>query len=341
MSASEFVRARQLAQRLAPAQAGHLVVPNGDDAAVLMVDGALVATTDMVVSGQDFTGAWPWDAVGHKALAQNLSDLAAMGAAPVGYLLAISAPGSLPEAAWDGLAEGMLALQQRHRVGCVGGDLSATSGPLTLAITALGQVPPGAVLRRSGARPGDTLFVTGALGGAAAGVRWWLSHPAGTPLPAPGTPQHHALRAQGWPEPRIPVGLALRGVATACVDVSDGLIQDLCHLLVTSGVGARLDEDALPRHPGVAWLSPEDALAAVLGGGEDFELVFTAPDDGAVRAVAQRTGVACTAIGRVTESRTLELGGVVASAQDVETLHQGERPANAEVARWRGFSHRL
>ncbi|HEX6828026.1 MAG TPA: thiamine-phosphate kinase, partial [Burkholderiales bacterium] len=231
--------------------ARHAVLGVGDDAAVLRPAPGhdLVVSTDMMVAGRHFHPEADAASLGHKALAVNLSDMAAMGAVPRWATLALA----LPEAdeAWlEAFARGFFALAERHGVDLVGGD--TTRGPLNFCVQILGEVPTGRALRRDGARPGDDLWVSGRLGDAALG----LAHRQGRLVLAPSQAEH-CERALDWPEPRVALGLALRGLAHACIDISDGLLADLGHVLERSRVGAALRLDAIPRSETLGLHLPE------------------------------------------------------------------------------------
>lgn len=263
----------------------------GDDAAVLAcaVGRELVVSTDTLVAGVHFLPAVDPRSLGHKALAVNLSDLAAMGADPAWALLALTLPAA--DEAW--LAEfmaGFEALAAAHAVDLVGGD--TTHGPLAMTVTVIGQVPAGAALRRAGARVGDGVYVSGTVGGAGAALAQLESRAV-----LPGAALGEARRRLDWPQPRVALGCALRGVASAAIDVSDGLAADLGHILEASGVGAVLELAAVPLGPGVP-----DTLAGRLdavGAGDDYELVFTAAQPDAVARVAQAAGCAVHRIGTI------------------------------------------
>ncbi len=277
----------------------------GDDAAILAVPAGhrVVATHDTMVEGVHFLpGTSPRD-LGWKALAVNLSDLAAMGASPAWALLSLTMPRA-DAALMDGFAAGLDALASRYRVALVGGD--TTSGPLAFGITALGLLPQGKALTRAGARPGDAVFVTGALGGGAAGLHCLdKNHPeADRLLAAPGDAREAVIERYLRPQPRVEAGLALREVATACIDLSDGLLADLGHLCRASGVAAEIELERLPRAPGlVALFGESQAVDYVLGGGDDYELCFTVPGDDADRVAAGliRAGHEISRIGMLTE----------------------------------------
>lgn len=273
----------------------------GDDAALLRVpaDQRLVVTVDTLIAGVHFPVDTDAVSVGHKALAVNLSDLAAMGADPAWVTLALTLP-QADENWLAGFARGFLELAEDHGVSLVGGD--TTRGPLAVTVQAMGFVPDGVVLRRAGANPGDAVCVTGVLGDAGLGLAWVqgrraLDEEAG-----------RAVRARlDRPTPRIQAGLALRGVASSAIDVSDGLAADLGHVLQASGVGAIVDVDALPLSEALR-VQP-DARELALSAGDDYELLFTVPagreQDAFERLQAQ--GLRCTRIGRIEAGPGLRL----------------------------------
>jgi thiamine-monophosphate kinase len=275
----------------------------GDDCALLVPEPGqqLAVSTDMLVEGRHFLSTIAPERLGHKALAVNLSDLAACGAEPRAFTLALALPRG-DDVFAAGLARGLFALADAHGIALVGGD--TTAGPLTLSITVIGQVPPGQALLRSGARAGDRLWVSGRLGDA----RLALEVFRGT-IDLTGRDFDTVRRAMELPQPRVALGLALRGVATAAIDLSDGLVGDLGHVLARSGVGATVEVDAIPRSEIVAARSRALQLTCVLAGGDDYELLFTAPavHDDAVRAAGQRAGVAVTPIGRIEAEAGLRL----------------------------------
>ena len=247
-----------------------VLVGVGDDAALLEVPAGqvLAAATDTLVEGRHFLPDAPPESVGHQALAVNLSDLAAMGAEPAWTLLALSLPE--PDTHWlEGFARGFHALADRAGLTLVGGD--TVRGPRVVTVQVLGFVPAGLALRRDGARPGDVLYASGSLGDAAAGLELLRDgRRADTDSPL--------VRRYRFAEPRLALGMALRGVASAAMDVSDGLLGDLGKLCDASGVGAILELEQLPLSP--ALLASFDATQAerfALGGGDDYELVFTVP----------------------------------------------------------------
>ena len=235
----------------------------GDDAALLRPSAGmeLAVSTDLLLEGRHFRAGADPRKLGHKTLAVNLSDMAAMGAAPRWAVLAISLP-SADEAWLEAFCSGFFALAERFSVELVGGD--TTRGPLSLCVTILGEVPAGLALFRAGAGPGDDIWVSGELGGAALG----LERPE---IAA-------AAKRLDEPEPRVELGERLRGIASAAIDVSDGFAQDLGHILERSGVGAIVEYELLPRPVEVTAIQ-DRALQSrlVLSGGDDYELVFTAP----------------------------------------------------------------
>jgi thiamine-monophosphate kinase len=242
----------------------------GDDAALLVPPAgqALVAATDTLVEGRHFLAGTPAAAIGHQALAVNLSDLAAMGAEPAWALLSLSMP-RVAERWLAEFAQGLYGLADTHGVALVGGDTVA--GPLVVTIEVLGFVPPDLALRRAGARPGDLVFVSGSPGVAAAGLEQLRSGQATFESLDPRV--RRFLRA----EPRLALGRALRGVATAAMDVSDGLLGDLGKLLRASGVGARIDLERLPVADELSGYGVSARESYVLHGGDDYELLFTLP----------------------------------------------------------------
>ncbi|SEF99559.1 thiamine-phosphate kinase [Bryocella elongata] len=276
----------------------------GDDCAILRVPRGqeLVVTTDFSLEGRHFRRDWHTpQSIGHRTLARGLSDLAAMGATPLAAFLSLALPKSAATDTrfLDGFLEGLLTLAKLHNVPLAGGDTSESPSDAVLAdIVLLGGTPTGQALRRSTGRPGDLLYVTGALGGAAAELQPLLATPPSEPRPlSPGPSPHY------FPQPRLAVGQALlrRRLATAAMDLSDGLSTDLTHLCEASNVAAEIDETALPLHPLTQTLLPDATarLHAALHGGEDYELLFTArPGTKLPRSIA---GVPITCIGRITD----------------------------------------
>lgn len=264
----------------------------GDDGAVLAVpaDHELVVSTDTLVAGVHFPSLTaPFD-IGWKALAVNLSDLAAMGATPAWALLALTMPSA--DMAWiEKFADGFAALACEHRLALVGGD--TTRGPLSITITVFGVAPAGAAITRSGAQPGDWVCVTGTLGDAAAGLAC---------VQARDDSAHELIGRLNRPVPRIAAGLLLRNVASAAIDISDGLLADLGHICVRSGVGAELCVDDLPMSAAFAEYADASTRQRLqLAGGDDYELCFSvAPDDApALLWDLAQSGCAATRIGQI------------------------------------------
>jgi thiamine-monophosphate kinase len=267
----------------------------GDDCALLRVAPGmqLAVSSDMLVEGRHFLSTVAPERLGHKALAVNLSDLAAAGARPLAFTLALALPRA-DERFLAPFAQGLLALADAHGIELIGGD--TTAGPLTICITVMGEVPAGQALLRSGARPGDDIWVSGTLGDA----RLALEVFRGT-VSLAGAAFESVRRAMETPTPRNALGVALRGLARSAIDISDGLVGDLGHVLTASGVSACLDVDALPRSEVMATLPPALQQQYLLAGGDDYELVFTAPasERAAVLAAGQAAGVAVTRCGTV------------------------------------------
>jgi thiamine-monophosphate kinase len=271
----------------------------GDDCALLAPTAGqqLAVSGDLLVEGRHFLSTVPPQALGHKALAVNLSDLAACGAAPSSFTLMLALP-RVDESFLEGFAAGLYALADRYGIELVGGD--TTAGPLTIGITVIGEVPPGQALRRDGARAGDDLWVSHAQGGGIGDARLALEvfrDQAQVQADAFGA----LRRAMEWPQPRVALGLGLRGVAHAAIDLSDGLCGDLGHVLARSRVGAELDYAALPRSPVLAAQPDVLQRRCLLGGGDDYELLFSAPVSAraTVQRVADGADVAVSRIGSV------------------------------------------
>ncbi|HEY2927849.1 thiamine-phosphate kinase [Piscinibacter sp.] len=275
----------------------------GDDCALLAPAPGmqLAVSSDMLVEGRHFLATVAPERLGHKALAVNLSDLAACGAKPLAFTLALALPRA--DAAFlEGFSRGLFALADAHGCELVGGD--TTQGPLNICITVFGEVLPGQALLRSGARAGDELYVSGTLGDA----RLALEVFRGT-VSLAGDAFDAVLCAMEQPQPRIALGLALRGVASSAIDVSDGLAGDLSHILQRSGVGATLDVDKLPRSEVLRAQPLALQRLCTLAGGDDYELLFSAAPSRAaqVRAAAARAGVPVTRIGRIDAEASLRL----------------------------------
>ena len=275
----------------------------GDDCALLAVGPGmqLAVSTDMLVEGRHFLPTVAADRLGHKALAVNLSDLAACGARPLAFTLALALP-RVDEAFLGGFARGLLDLADAHGCELIGGD--TTHGPLNICIGVFGEVPVGEALLRSGARPGDDLWVSGRLGDARLALEVFRGSVS---LDASA---FDAVRlAMETPEPRVALGQALRGIATAAIDVSDGLLGDLRHLLRRSGVGAVVEVDSVPRSAVLERMPAKLQRVCTLAGGDDYELVFTAPAAAAdrVRRAAADAAVDVTSIGRIESPPGLRL----------------------------------
>jgi thiamine-monophosphate kinase len=268
----------------------------GDDCALLAPTPGmqLAVSTDMLLEGRHFSPQDSPAGLGHKSLAVNLSDLAAMGATPRWATLAIA----LPEEndAWlTAFARGFFRMADQHGIELVGGD--TTRGALTLSITVIGEVPPGQALRRDGAQAGDDIWVSGVIGSAALALAYRQGRLFMEQIDAA-----KVLPALYLPTPQVALGIALRGIASSAIDISDGLLGDLWHILERSRVGATLEFAALPTLPLVKnYLHESVARDCVLAGGDDYELCFTAPADrrDAVIAAAQSASVTVTRIGRV------------------------------------------
>jgi len=292
----------------------------GDDCALLAPAPGmqLAVSSDMLVEGRHFFADVDPEALGHKALAVNLSDLAACGARPLAFTLALSLP-RVDEAWLAGFSRGLLALADAHGCELVGGD--TTQGPLNLCITVFGEVPTGQALLRSGARPGDDLYVSGTLGDARLALEALLGH---APLPAEVLAR--ARQRLERPTPRVALGQALRGIASSAMDLSDGLLGDLSHILKASGVGAHIDTHITSNliaekaylTGGNGHFDLEFIRQCTLAGGDDYELAFTAPPArrDAVAAASQASGTPVTRIGTVLAEPGLQL--VDARGQAVE-----------------------
>lgn len=291
-------RIERALQRAGSASGHSVVLGIGDDAAVLRLRAGedVVVSTDALVEGVHFR--WEHESapsIGRRAMAAALSDLAAMGARPLGVVIAMAAPPSLELARIDGLVRGLAMAAHRWEAPLVGGNVARSPG-CSLALTALGAVRRGRALRRDRARPGDRIFVTGTLGGAALSV---------------ARAARSGRRTGSPPEPRLAAGRALArlpGIG-ACIDVSDGLLADLGHVLRASRVGAALDSARVPRPRGFAADCEAlglDPLSLALTGGEDYELLFTARATGpSAAALRRRLGVRVTEIGRIEARRGL------------------------------------
>ncbi|MCC7183014.1 MAG: thiamine-phosphate kinase [Rhodocyclaceae bacterium] len=277
----------------------HTVLGGGDDCALVSpsADHELAISTDMLVAGTHFFPDTEPESLGWKALAVNLSDLAAMGARPRWALVAAALPQA--DETWiAAFARGFFACATRFEVDLIGGD--TTRGPLVvLCPTVLGELPKGGALRRDGARAGDRLWVSGYPGRAGLG----LAHLKGERVLQP--PDLDAcLQALTRPQPRVELGLALRGVASAAIDISDGLLGDLGHILQGSGLAALLYEAALPRPLADTARMAAEARQALLAGGDDYELLFSAPPGAPLAEISRKIGLPLTCIGELVRGDT-------------------------------------
>ena len=313
----EFELIRRYFTRPGRSAAGGVVLGVGDDCALLRLQSGmqLAVSCDMLVEGRHFLSTVAPERLGHKALAVNLSDLAACGAEPLAFTLALSLPRG-DETFVAALAQGLFALADAHGIELVGGD--TTAGPLNLCITVFGQVPPGQALLRSGARAGDELWVSGTLGDARLALEVFRGR-----VVLAGDAFERVRRAMELPQPRVALGMALRGVASSAIDLSDGLLGDLGHVLQRSGVAARVDVDALPRSTELAAQPPALQHECLLAGGDDYELLFTAAParHAEVLAAARQAGVAVTRCGLITAGSGLRV--VDAAGRELELALRG------------------
>jgi thiamine-monophosphate kinase len=269
-----------------------------DDAAVFAPPSGrdLVVAADAMVAGVHFLPEDPADLVARKLLRTNLSDLAAMGAAPLGYLLTVSVPRDTPDPWFARFAAGLAADQAEFGIALLGGDTTSTPGPVSLSLTVLGHVASGTALRRAGARPGDGLWISGTIGDGALGL-----------LAATGRlddPDGFLADRYRVPQPRLALGARLHGIATACMDVSDGLVQDTGHLCRAGGLSAEIEAALVPRSA-AARAAGEARLPLCLTGGDDYELLFGVPPDreSALAQASAAAGIQVTRIGRFRPGR--------------------------------------
>lgn len=280
----------------------------GDDCAVLrQVAGSdLLVTTDFTLEGIHFRRDWhPPESVGHRCLARGLSDIAAMGGEPVAAFLSLALPRDLPQS-WVGrFARSLISLAEKHGVTLAGGDTAESPDGILADIIVAGMIPKGKAVLRSGARPGDRIYVSGELGGSAAAV-WEMRAKPKRKL----NPRYYARHF--YPEPRIELGRILRekGIASAMIDLSDGLSTDLAHICEESRVGAEIEAEIIPR-ASVGRPAREVKLELALHGGEDYELLFTAPRG--KRVPARIAGIPVTLIGQITRAKRI----VVRNASDI------------------------
>jgi thiamine-monophosphate kinase len=280
----------------------YLVPLATDPAALALTDDAclieenarcdLAVTSDALIEGVHFLNCDPANLIARKALRVNLSDLAAKGAQPIGYLLALCLPRELDEAWWEAFAGGLAEDQKQFAVSLLGGDTTATPGPMTLAVTALGRLPRGRMIKRGGAKPGDGVFVSGTIGDAGAGLAI---------LKTGGAEDEFLAGRYRLPTPRLALGRELIGVATAALDVSDGLVGDLAHIADVSGVRISIESGRIPLSPALKafWGAGTDSIVRAVTAGDDYEIAFTAPSEAEALAAGQRAGVAVTRIGQV------------------------------------------
>ncbi|MBC8520203.1 MAG: thiamine-phosphate kinase [Gammaproteobacteria bacterium] len=273
----------------------------GDDASLLQIPSGkqLVVSIDTMVEGVHFMGGVSPESLGHKLMAVNLSDLAAMGAAPVWATLALTIPENNPE--WMGrFSQGMFALANHYQIDLVGGD--TTRGPLTLTMQIHGLVPEGEAVRRDGAKAGDLICVTNSLGAAALALK----------LIQQGENAKEIINYLELPTPRVEAGVILREYATSMIDISDGLLADVGHILDQSGVGAIIDLDAIPLHPSLSRLSTTaEQLELAMTAGDDYELCFTIPKQklGDVNNSLSDIDIAVSVIGEIKQDVGLQWRG--------------------------------
>jgi thiamine-monophosphate kinase len=298
----------------------------GDDCALIAPAPGmqLAVSSDMLVEGRHFLSTVEPERLGHKALAVNLSDLAACGAQPLAFTLSLAMP-LADEAFLEGFARGLFSLAQQHRIELAGGD--TTAGPLNICITVFGEVPHGQALLRSGARDGDELWVSHARGGGLGDARLALEVFRGR-VTLGGTAFERVRRAMECPQPRIGLGMALRGIASSAIDLSDGLVGDLGHVLKRSQVGATVNVDTLPMSEVLAAMARPLQIECLVAGGDDYELLFSAPprQREAVLAAAACAEVAVTRIGRI---------------EAAPGLRWVDREGHAVPLKWAAFDHFL
>ncbi|MDZ7810124.1 MAG: thiamine-phosphate kinase [Arhodomonas sp.] len=322
MSLSEFQLIERFFAGLGAARAD-VRLGHGDDAALVDCGGATLAlAVDTLIEGVHFPADAPAASIGHKLLAVNLSDLAAMGAEPAWALLALTLP-TVDEARLAAIREGLDALASRHGLALIGGDTTRGES-LVASLFVAGHAGEDA-LRRDGAQPGDWVWVSGAPGEAAAGLALWQ----GGARDGPGVAQ--LLRRLHWPEPRVALGRGLRGVASAAVDVSDGVVADAGHLAHRSGVALTIRAADLPLSPALTACAGERAMEYALAGGDDYELLFTAPEAAteAVRRAADAAGVTVRPVGVVAAGRA-EVTVIDADGAPMKVVRGGYRHFDGE-----------
>jgi thiamine-monophosphate kinase len=264
----------------------------GDDCA--LIGDSLAVSSDMLIAGRHFHRDADPESIGHKALAVNLSDLAAMGAQARAFSLSIALD-TQQDGAWlEAFSRGLFSLANSHACELIGGD--TTAGSLCISLTVIGEVPFELALRRDAAQPGDQVWVSGELGGAAFALKY------------PGQCAKAEERLH-WPEPRLELGMALRGISACAMDLSDGLLGDICHMLERSRVGVVLFADQIPLHPALVSCSESERLSLALQGGDDYELLFTARAQARpqIEALADRLGLSLRCIGEITADNRRQL----------------------------------
>jgi len=282
-----------------------------DDGALLEIepDHKLVVAADMAIEGVHFTASDPPELIGRKVIRYNLSDLAAMGARPLAYLLALAKPVNRSSDWVGAIAGGLARDQEEFGISLVGGDTTSTPGPAVLSITVLGTVGVGGALLRAGARPGDAIFVSGTIGDSALG----LAAAMGELGRIDASDQDYLLGRYQLPSPRLALGQALVGIATAAIDVSDGLIADLAHVCRASGVAATIEAEKIPFSAEARRVHAQDERfwRASLTGGDDYELLFCVPSDrlGEIEALGHAADVAVTQIGSISDGTDVQVIG--------------------------------
>lgn len=288
-----------------------------DDVALLQVRAGhdLVLTTDTIVEGIDFLPTDPPDTIARKALRVNLSDLAAKGAEPFGYLLTLMLRKRTDSAWLRKFASGLRADQKKFGFTLLGGDMSGTPGPLSVSVTAFGHVPRGKAILRNGAKPGDIVFVTGTIGDSGGGLAALKN----------GRNDPFLIERYRLPEPRVSFGAKLRGIASAAIDVSDGLVADLGHIADVSAVHVAIELERLPISKELrnAWGERQAAMVRAATAGDDYEIAFTAPPSRRARvfAVARQSRIAVTEIGSVRQGRGVILRG--SDGRPIKVRHKG------------------
>jgi thiamine-monophosphate kinase len=284
----------------------------------------LVIAKDAIVQGVHFIGDETPADIARKLLRVNLSDMAAMGAKPYGYLLALMLPSSTDNTWFASFARGLREDQKRYGITLLGGDTTHTQGELCLSATMLGWTPVGAALKRRGAKAGDDLYVSGTIGDGALGVRV----ARGEPRIASRESRNYLLQRYRLPEPRVMLGQRLKGIATSCMDISDGLVQDLGHICECSHVGAKIDFPLIPLSQAARAVLPkiQSPYETVLAGGDDYELLFTAPPEAAK---------ALSALARKLDIRIGRIGSIVKGNRIKVMNEQGKML----ILKRRGYSH--